>query len=89
MNNPTNSRPTLVVYSREECHLCQDMIQALQAIQEQNTFELEIIDIDKDPHLVSQYNERIPILMASKEGPEICHYHLNQTALDAYLSKIS
>ena len=88
MTNTTNSQSTLIVYSREECHLCQDMIDALQSVQEQSAFEFEVIDIDSDPQLVSRYGERIPVLLAFKDGPEICHYHLDQTALDAYLSKI-
>ncbi len=77
-----------IVYSRKECHLCKDMIRALRSIQEQSAFEFEIIDIDKDTQLISRYGERIPVLLASKDGTEICHYHLDQTALDAYLSKI-
>lgn len=88
MTNTANSQSVLIVYSREECHLCQDMIHALQSMQEQNAIEFEVIDIDNDPQLVSRYGERIPVLLAFKDGPEICHYHLDQTALDAYLSKI-
>ena len=88
MTNTANSQLALIVYSREECHLCQDMIHALQSMQEQSAFEFEVIDIDNDPQLVSRYGERIPVLLAFKDGPEICHYHLDQTALDAYLSKI-
>ncbi len=88
MTKSANSQSTFIVYSREECHLCQDMIYALQLMQQQNTFEFEIIDIDNDAQLVSRYGERIPVLLASKDGAEICHYQLDQSALDAYLSKI-
>lgn len=86
--NAISHQPMLVVYGREECHLCQDMIHALQALQAHSAFEFEVIDIDGNPQLVSRYSERIPVLVASKDGQEICHYHLDQTALDAYLSKI-
>ena len=88
MTNPANQQPALIVYSREGCHLCQDMIHALQSMQEQGVFEFEVVDIDSDHQLVSRYGERIPVLLAIKDGPEICHYHLDQAALDAYLSKI-
>ena len=87
MTNITNPQSALIVYSREECHLCQDMIHALQSVQEQNAFKFEVINIDTDPQLVSRYGERIPVLLAFKDGPEICHYHLDQAALDAHLSK--
>ncbi len=88
MINTKKPQSILVVYSREECHLCQDMIHALQLRQKQSAFKFEVIDIDDDPQLVSRYGEHIPVLLAFKDGPEICHYHLDQAALDAYLSKI-
>ena len=88
MTITTNSQSALIVYSREECHLCQDMIHALQSLQEQSAFKFEVTNIDTDPQLVSRYGERIPVLLAFKDGPEICHYHLDQVALDTYLFKI-
>lgn len=79
----------LVVYGREECHLCQEMIASLQARQKQIQFEFEVIDIDSDPELVRLYNERIPVLAsAANKQNEICHYHLDVAALDAYFAKI-
>ena len=88
MTDIANPQSAMIVYSREECHLCQDMINALQSMQKQSAFEFEVIDIDSDSQLISRYGERIPVLLAFKDGPEICHYHLDQAALDAYLSII-
>ena len=88
MTDIANPQSAMIVYSREECHLCQDMISALQLMQKQSAFEFEVIDIDSDSQLISRYGERIPVLLAFKDGPEICHYHLDQAALDAYLSII-
>ncbi|HTJ54548.1 MAG TPA: glutaredoxin family protein [Nitrosospira sp.] len=78
--------PVLVVYGREDCHLCLDMIAALREWQGRQGFHLEIIDVDSDDDLKSRYGERVPVLMA--EGEEICHYYLNSGALDAYFTKI-
>ena len=79
---------TLVVYGREDCHLCQEMIRALHQYQEQVSFHLEIIDIDSNPELVALYNEKVPVLMAEADNFEICHYHLDLSALGAYFAKI-
>ena len=76
----------LVVYSRAECHLCQEMITALQQLQKRLLFNFEVIDIDCDPGLKTLYNERVPVLMALHEKQEICHYHLDVAALDTYLA---
>ena len=77
----------LIVYGRMDCHLCQEMIASLQKLQGQIEFEFEMIDIDSDPELVSQYNERIPVLVSVKQE-EKCHYYLDTAALDAYFAKI-
>lgn len=77
----------LIVYSREDCHLCQNMILALQNLQKQVSFNFQVIDIDSDPELATRYGERVPVLMSSLTGQEICHYFLDLAALDDYLSK--
>jgi thiol-disulfide isomerase/thioredoxin len=68
----------LTVYGREQCHLCQDMIAALQELRSSYPFRLEVIDVDSDPDLQSRYGQRVPVLMA--EDKEICHYHLDLNA---------
>lgn len=78
----------LIVYSRADCHLCQNMILALQNLQQQvSSFNFQVIDIDSDPELVTRYGERIPVLMSPLNSQEICHYFLDLAALDDYLGK--
>ncbi len=91
INNPvtpdcTPDPATLVVYSREHCHLCHNMIAALQVLQARHSFRLEVMNVDSDGELRSRYGERVPVLLAG--GEEICHYHLDRVALDAYFAKI-
>ena len=69
----------LVVYGREHCHLCHDMIAALQKLQVRLSFRIEVVDVDGNPDLRSRYGERVPVLVA--EDQEICHYHLDTAAL--------
>ncbi len=77
----------LVLYGREECHLCQQMISALQQVQKQMSLEFQVIDIDSDLELVQRYNEKIPVLTSAMNGQEICHHFLNMSALGDYLDK--
>lgn len=83
-----NKKLDLVIYVREECHLCEEMTLALRKRQAQGIFNLQIIDIDKDPILQERFNDKIPVLMSLTDQIEICHYHLDSHALDAYLTKI-
>ncbi len=82
-----NQYKTLVVYGRDECHLCQDMVLALQNLQEQVSFTFQVINIDSNPELIALYGERIPVLMSPLNNQEICHYFLDLAALDDYLDK--
>jgi len=77
---------TLVVYSREDCHLCHNMIAALRELQAPLSFRLEVVDVDSNANFRSRYGERVPVLVAGEQ--EICHYHLDRVCLDAYFAKI-
>ncbi len=77
----------LIVYGRESCHLCQQMILALRKRQAQVAFDFHVVDIDKDPELLIKFNDKVPVLASHFEQREICRYHLDTTALDDYLAK--
>ncbi len=76
-----------VVYSREGCHLCEQMIQQLEAQQTRISFEFRVIDIDAYPELVKQFDDKVPVLVSSTDQHEICRYHLDTAVLDDYLAK--
>lgn len=76
-------RPSLTVYIREYCHLCRQMLEALEPFR--SRVELDIVDIDDDDELEEKYALLIPVLMAGDE--ELCHYHLNPSRLNAWLAK--
>ncbi|MDO8893652.1 glutaredoxin family protein [Nitrosomonas sp.] len=77
----------LIVYGREDCHLCQEMIVALKNFQVQVSFEFHVVDIDSDPELIVLYGEKIPVLMSPLTNQLICHYFLDVAALDGYLGE--
>lgn len=76
-----------IVYIREDCHLCQQMILALNNLPEQVSLDFQEIDIDSDPKLVAMYGEKIPVLV-SPTHQVICYHFLDSSALGDYLSKI-
>ena len=53
---------TVTVYSRIGCHLCEDAEAILKSLQGELSFELEVIDIDKNPHLVNLYSDQVPVI---------------------------
>ncbi|MGE5028005.1 MAG: glutaredoxin family protein [Betaproteobacteria bacterium] len=76
----------LTVYGREYCHLCQEMTAAVEALRSVYPFALKVVDVDDNMTLEQRYGHLVPVLVAN--GEEICHYHLDTGALDAYFAKI-
>jgi hypothetical protein len=62
------------------------MIASLHELQGRLQFQIKLVDIDNDTELTARYGVRIPVLVA--DGEEICHYHLDPIALDAYFARI-
>jgi thiol-disulfide isomerase/thioredoxin len=76
------------LYSRSYCHLCDDMLVALEALQSpQKPFTVEVIDVDADEALVERFDELVPVLFADLDAPELCHYFLDEAKVRALLSK--
>ena len=58
-------RAALTVYVREYCHLCHEMVAAIEALQPVYAFDLEVIDVDDDMTLESRYGNLVPVLTAN------------------------
>lgn len=77
-----------ILYSRTYCHLCDDMLAALQALQGEFSFVVEVEDVDADPALVELYDELVPVLVGWRNGEvtRLCHYFLDEGKVRDYLS---
>jgi len=53
---------TITIYSRHGCHLCDDAQNILESLREELNFEIEVIDIDKDPELNKLYSDQVPVI---------------------------
>jgi glutaredoxin len=71
--------PTVTLYGRPGCHLCDDARAALQRVQRQAPFALEEIDITTDDELHLRYLERIPVV--ALEGEELFDYYVDEERL--------
>ncbi|MDR2261743.1 MAG: glutaredoxin family protein [Azoarcus sp.] len=69
------------VLGRQWCHLCHDMVAALEPIAVRHGWRMEVLDVDEDPALEARWGELVPVLLA--DGVEICHYRLDPIAVDA------
>ncbi len=76
----------LQMLSRSWCHLCDDMLVAAKPLADAAGIEIEVIDVDSDPVLEARWGELVPVLL-TVNGDELCHYHLDEAALRAYLAR--
>lgn len=83
--------PTFRLFGRDYCHLCHDMLAALEALRDEpgvTYFGIEVLDVDADPALEAKYDELVPVLV-DEEGRELCHYFLDVAKVRDYLSALS
>jgi glutaredoxin len=67
---------TLTVYSKPDCHLCEDAVAVLESLRTELDFELVELDITSDEALHRAYFERIPVL--ALDGEELCEYVVDE-----------
>ena len=75
----------LNVYSRQGCHLCEELIEMLLPIV-RGRCDVRVVDIDSDSELQGRYNLRVPVLAAG--DIEICEGHLDTARLYAFLRSL-
>ena len=72
--------PTVVLYGRPGCHLCDDARDALERVRARAPFELVERDITADDALHRRYLVRIPVVCL--DGEELFEYHVDEAALE-------
>jgi thiol-disulfide isomerase/thioredoxin len=79
------------LYSRSYCHLCDDLLNALQELTREYNFSVEVLDVDADVALLAKYDELVPVLVAksaiSGVEEQLCHYFLDEPKVRAFLAE--
>ena len=68
------NKPTLTLYGRTYCHLCDDMLAALEKLSGEFVFEVAVDD------------ELVPVL-TGHDGIQLCHYFLETEKVREYLGR--
>ena len=70
----------LTLYSRPDCHLCDDMKTTIKKF----SVDLRIVDISNNATLETQYGQEIPVLFV--DGRRIAKYRISEQELQEALS---
>jgi c-di-GMP-related signal transduction protein len=77
----------VVVYSRPDCHLCEEAIEQIVALHgEGYRFNLHEVDIESNDLLLRRYLERIPVVEV--DGIEVSELILDRDGLKARLDTV-
>jgi glutaredoxin len=76
----------VVLYTRPDCHLCDDARVILERVRAEVPFVLRELDIDRDDALLRAYLERIPVV--SIDGEEAFEYFVDEADLRARLARV-
>ena len=85
LSGDMNAR-TLIVYTREGCHLCEDMLETLRQFESELGYRLEVYDIDDDISLLEQFNALVPVVYFN--GQELMLYFFELATLKAALEEV-
>ena len=69
----------VIVYYREGCHLCEQVVASLSQLQQELGYEIKQIDVDDDPELYKKYNVDVPVV--SYQDEVIFYHFFDETAL--------
>ena len=74
-----------VLYFREGCHLCEDMISQMHAILvDYDGAVLELRNIDDNPAWLALYDKRVPVLMNGEQV--LSEYFLDEFSVRQHLN---
>ena len=81
-----DSHASVTVYSRGECHLCEEAIRTVRAVARRTDtpIDLRIVDVDEDPELRAEYGERVPYVLID-DRPKF-KYRVDADELEAIFS---
>ena len=78
--------PTVTVYGREGCHLCEDALAVVRRVAADLAVEVRTVDIEADPALLRAYLERIPVVAV--DGAEVYDFYVDEGDLRARLARV-
>jgi glutaredoxin len=58
---------TVKIYTKEDCHLCEEAKKTLIAFQRKFPFNLEEVDISSDRILYQEFKEKIPVVFIDEK----------------------
>jgi len=69
-------KPKVEIYSKPDCHLCDEAKTVLQRVRSRRPFEMIDVDITNDQRLYNEYKEQIPVIFIN--GRKACKFRVDE-----------
>jgi glutaredoxin len=77
--------PSVTLYTRVNCHLCDVVKAVLDAARAERAFALEVVDVDSDAALRARYGLEVPVVLI--DGRKAFKYRVDPLALRRKLDR--
>lgn len=77
-------RHKVTLYGKPECCLCDEAMEVLRKVNAVIAFDLEKIDISRNPELLDAFGLKIPVIFV--DGVQVFKYRVNEGRLLSLLS---
>ena len=82
----TNAVISVDIYSRPDCHLCDEAKEVIGRVQHRVPFELRVINVETDPKLEKEYGEQIPVVFIN--GSKAFKYHVDEARFEKRVKRL-
>ena len=72
---PGADKPQVTLYTRDRCHLCDEVKRQLTLLRREADFEIREVNIDESEELRKRYGERVPVVAIN--GREAFDYRID------------
>ena len=77
--------PSITIYSRSGCHLCEVVHRIAQRIQQDVPFHLAYVDVESNPMWVERFGHRVPVVLIDQR--EACAGRITEGRLRQAIEK--
>lgn len=74
------------IYSRPQCHLCDEAKEVIERVRRRHAFVLNVINIEEHPELEAAYGTQIPVIFIN--GNKAFKYRVDEAELERTVKRL-
>lgn len=75
--------PRVILYTRKDCHLCDDAKAIIETVKQEIPFSLDVLDVDTKSEWQTTYGLEVPVVFVNEK--KFSKYHVEPERLRQWL----